>query len=193
MEIHVTFDTSGTVRVETISILEDLWHDFLHFKARASELQKSAAFTGNYLLAKRYWRAALLALVCYFEGVVNQWLQLLLTKSQWRKAQQEPLDAKVETIHKRCLAKQKPAISEIKRLRNMLVHLKPGKDGALYERIGPQALDAAEAQITEWLTHMEVALCFSRHPDTRAESKLFTKDLGINAPGGEGYTGDSDR
>jgi len=54
-----------SVEVLQISILEDLWHDYLHFK---KEARASSSFR-----QKRYLRAAILVFVAYLEGVVNRW------------------------------------------------------------------------------------------------------------------------
>jgi hypothetical protein len=56
------------VTVKTISILEDYWHDYLHFKERAATEKRKSE-----LRHRRYLRVAFLTLMAYAEGVVNQW------------------------------------------------------------------------------------------------------------------------
>src|SRR3972149_2253333 len=60
----------GDIEITHVSILEDLWHDYLYFKKQA---KNSSTF-----LQKRYLRAALLVLISYLEGVTNRWFYNLL-------------------------------------------------------------------------------------------------------------------
>ena len=62
MEIRVTIN-GGHARVETISALEDLWHDFEFFKAEASRFDQPDASANDRLTAKRHQRAVVAARV----------------------------------------------------------------------------------------------------------------------------------
>jgi hypothetical protein len=192
MQIRVTVAPDGKTQVETISALEDLWHDHLFFRLRGSELDQPSATPTDRLVAKRYYRAALLTLVCYFEGVLNRWLKQLLGQSDWRKAERQRIEKKVDLIQSRSSGVQgcAPDIGGAKKLRNMLVHLKPGADGDLYDKINRELLQDAHKQIDAWLTEVGASLQLRRHPDTRAESRTFTEAIGTSIPQTEGYTGE---
>jgi len=191
MEIRVTIGADGDTTVETISALEDLWHDFQFFKERAIEFDDPARTPTEHLIAKRYRRAALPALLVYLEGVLNNWLAGLLQESNWLKIERKCLELKIGAIqeHLAVGADSKPEVAEAKRLRNTLVHLKPGADGELYDKITQELVDATESSVSAWLTNVERLLGVQRHPNTEAESRELRDALGKTAPGTDGYTG----
>jgi hypothetical protein len=65
----------GGVKVKTVSILEDYWHDYLHFKMLATTTDPESQF-----LHRCYLRGAFLTLMAYAEGVVNRWWSSILKK-----------------------------------------------------------------------------------------------------------------
>lgn len=190
MEIRVTIASDGNATVETISALEDLWHDFEFFKRQGIELDDPAKSPTDRLIAKRYRRAALLALLVYFEGVLNRWLADMLPASDWHAIERKCLELKIDAIQLRLpgRADLKPEITEAKRLRNTFVHLKPGADGELYDRITQELVDATEASMSAWLSEVERALGLKRHPNTEAESRELRQALGETRPESSGYT-----
>jgi hypothetical protein len=191
MEIRVTIGGDGNAKVETMSALEDLWHDFQFFKGQALECDEPTRTPMDHLIAKRYRRAALMALIVYLEGVLNHWLGSLLSESDLSKIDRKPLEVKIAAIQKHLNlgTGSRPAFVEARRLRNLLVHLKPGADGELYDKITQELLDSTEASVSEWLTDVERLLGVQRHPNTEAESRELRGALGTTLPGTEGYTG----
>lgn len=191
MEIRVSIGLDGHISIESISMLEDLWHDYRYFRARADVLDQEWTPTGH-LVAKRYSRAALLILMCYFEGVVNHWLKELLSADEWRRieASHEHLHVKVDRVQERLLTSTegRPNIRKAKDLRNDLAHLKPGSDGRLYDQVCLELLEHNESTITKWFDAVEESLKLKRHPDTRQESQPLRDALGTELPGHEGYT-----
>ena len=194
MEIQILFSPSGDeVRVETVSILEDLWHDFQFFKSQAANLEQSTVPPGALLLVKRYRRTALLMLVFYFEGVLNHWLKHLLGESAWLEMERKrpPLGRKVKCIEER-LGSQLGAsldIDKAKRVRDALAHLKPGGDLKLFEAITGSLLVETEMAISGWLNEVESRIGIERHPNTQEASRPFTEWLGTSTPEAEGYSG----
>ena len=190
MEIRVTVRRDGDVKIESISALEDLWHDFQFFQEKGNELEHIGT-PNDALLAKRYRRAALLALVFYFEGVLNRWLQCVLSVAEWRRVERWPLTSKIDTIHSRLPRGHitKPNIGAARLLRNNLAHLKPGVDGNVYDGISGEILEETASSITAWLSAIETELNLERHPDTRSESQTLRDALGATRPNSEGYTG----
>ena len=83
----------------------------------------------------------------------------------------------------------RPQVADAKRLRNTLVHLKPGSDGELYDKITQEVVDTTEASVSAWLSDVERLLGLQRHPDTEHESQELRDALGGTVPGTEGYTG----
>jgi hypothetical protein len=190
MEIRVTI-RGGSARVETISILEDLWHDFEYFKSRAARLDRPGASAGEHLRAKRYRRAAIVMLAFYFEGVVNSWLHALLKREEFHAIERKPLDVKVKRLLDSVGSKGQHALktSAAKQFRNELAHLKPGRDLELFDKVTKPTLASSESTLVGWLTNMERLLGLSRHPNTEAESRGLRAALGESIPGSEGYTG----
>ncbi len=192
MEIRVTI-AGGNARVETISALEDLWHDFQFFKQLAIEHDGSARTPTDRLIAKRYRRVALLTLLVYFEGVLNRWLAGLLPATEWVTLERKGLERKIEVIQRLLPdgSDSKPEVGQAKSLRNTLVHLKPGCDGELYDSISQALIEVTETSISAWLTDVGGQLHLERHPDTEAESRDLRRALGRSIPGSTGYTGTS--
>ena len=196
MQIEVLISPSGEeVRILSVSILEDLWHDFQFFKSQAARLEQPSASPDGQFLVKRYRRAALLLLVFYFEGVVNHWLKHLLGEPAWLAMEKEkkrmPLTRKVQCIEENLATKLETSldINEAKSVRNALAHLKPGDDLKLFESITEDLLVETEMAITSWLTEVEGKIGVERHPDTREASRPFREDLGESIPGTEFYSG----
>jgi hypothetical protein len=194
MEIQVLFSPSGEeVRIETVSILEDLWHDFQFFKSQAANLVQATAPQHALFLVKRYRRAALLMLIFYFEGVLNHWLKHLLGESAWLAFEKKrpPIGKKVKCIEEK-LAPQLGTsvdIDEAKSVRDALAHLKPGGDLRLFEVITESLLVETEEAITGWLNEVERRIGIERHPDTREASRPFREALGMSTAETEGYSG----
>jgi hypothetical protein len=192
MPIRITVPLNGEVLVKTISALEDHWHDYLYFKVRGSELGRPSASAADHLVSKRYYRAALVTLVFYFEGVLNRWLMQILPNDEWERREKECIEKKVDLIRARMSEARPPTpdIHDAKELRNMLAHLKPGKDLEVYDNVALKLLEDTEEAITDWLSVVEGSLKLQRHSDTRLESRCFTDALGTIIPGSEGYSGD---
>jgi hypothetical protein len=194
VEIQILISPSGDeVRVETVSILEDLWHDFQFFKSQAANLEQSTASPGALLLVKRYHRTALLMLVFYFEGVLNHWLKHLLGESAWLEMERKrpPLSQKVKCIEERLDPQLDISldINEAKSVRNALAHLKPEGDLKLFEAITESLLVETEMAITSWLNEVESRIGIERHPNTREASRPFREWLGTSTPEAEEYSG----
>ena len=192
MEIRVTI-RDGNARVETISALEDLWHDFEFFRERAIEFDDPTGTPTDLLIAKRYRRAALLSLLIYVEGVINRWLASLLPEAEWVAIERKHLEFKMDAIQRRLPtgAESRPEVTEAKTLRNTLVHLKPGADGELYDKITQQFLNETERNVSAWLNEVERLLGLERHPNTEEESRVLRQALRGTSPETTGFTGRS--
>ena len=193
MEIRITIPNDGKdIEFETISILEDIWHDFQYFKSKSVHLQQQSLTASDKFVVKRYQRAALLMLVFYFEGVLNHWLKQLLSDKEWLKNEYEPLKSKIDTIQKYVGLNYQATINiaEVKKIRNTIAHLKPGGDLDLYDKIDGRLLDSSEKSIVDWLISMEEQHGIrGRHPNTESESKEMRDALGTSQPDSEGYSG----
>jgi hypothetical protein len=182
MEITLTIPPNGqSIAVETISILEDLWHDYQFFRGQASMLDCPGFKPGDRLVAKRFRRAALLMLHSYREGVANRWLRGLRQDSERSTIERKRLIAAVKA--------RTAAADRLKNIRDDIVHLTPGNDLKLYDEITDELLGEAEASITAWLDEVEVLIGVERHPNTREESRALRQALGEEIPESEGYSG----
>jgi hypothetical protein len=190
MQIRVTI-RNGSALVETVSVLEDLWHDFVYFKERAGHLNRPKASVSDRLRAKRYQRSAIVMLAFYFEGVVNRWLHLRLPPVDFIAIERKPLDVKIERLIALAGAGRKLNLKAdaAKRLRNVLAHLKPGHDLALFDEVTTATVLSSESTLVGWLQEMEQVLGQSRHPHSEAESRSLRSALGHSVRDAEGDGG----
>lgn len=185
MEIKIGVGADGEVEVTAMSMLEDLWHDYLHFKGKAEE----AGVNGSRFTCKRYLRVALVVLLAYLEGVVNQWCARLLkergdsAENQFKYLRHTCLDKKCEFL----LRTIRPAnahnptglsLSTSKELRNQIVHLKPGNDLKLFESISRDLVAETELKIASWLDSVALVLGQERHPSTKHAAQSFGTLIG---------------
>lgn len=184
MQIRVTVSPEGEAAVETVSLLEDLWHDYRYFLKHAESFASSEEAHAG-LMEKRYSRAACVLFMFYLEGVLNNWLSELLVDEEWRKEEFTSIERKLTKVadlvpvDASCLE----AFRKAKSIRNALAHLKPGNDLELWDALSVDSLRDAEAKIIFWLDAVEKDLGSSRHPNTKKESRALREALG--AGGGE--------
>ena len=173
---------SGRVKVKTISILEDYWHDYLHFKELAvTEKGKSE------LRHRRYLRVAFLTLMAYAEGVVNQWRFSILReqgKSEHdicKYIRRETFSGKCHKLTRRAsLARsRKPqVIQKARTLRNHFVHLTSGRDAMLFDGLTDTLIGEIEEALIGWLDEVSAALGMERHPNTQEIGRSLAKAIG---------------
>lgn len=80
-KIDVTIFHNGDMDILHASIYEELWKDYCTFKKRAAMQQDKGTKKGTFL-ARRYYRAALLSLFAFFEGVLNSWVKTVIQERQ---------------------------------------------------------------------------------------------------------------
>lgn len=163
------------VTVEHVSILEDLWHDYLFFKEQA---QKTVGFEH-----KRYLRVSLLVFMAYLEGVVNHWCHNLFAEKGWsekkirafifEKKVHEKITALTNYVAKKNPSVREPIIDAAKRLRNKLSHFQVGKDIEVFDSLTHALLTDTDQSVDEWLSVAEAALGEKRHPNTQGLAKLI--------------------
>jgi hypothetical protein len=182
VEIHVTIAPNADTTIETISILEDLWHDYLFFR-------DSAAVAPDLHTRKRFERAAFLSLMAYAEGVVNEWLSKRTPAHRWPSVERKRADEKVTLLMKHAPGVVgQPVRKATRNLRNSLVHLDPSRNAKIYREVSPDLLAKSESTLLSWIAKMEVALGVERHPDTRKIGRDLADKLG--GARFEGYSGD---
>jgi hypothetical protein len=182
VEIMMDFDSEDNPTIKTISMLEDYWHDYLHFKERAiMETGKSE------LQHRRYLRAAFLTLMAYTEGVVNEWWSNILekegksTREINKFVRREPFYAKCDNLMKKALVIPTPnqqLINRAKSLRNQYVHLTGENNAMLFDGLSETSLIETEKAITECLDELSAVLAIDRHPDTQRLGRDLAKALG---------------
>jgi hypothetical protein len=180
------------MQITHISILEDLWHDYLYFKKQAESVSREVELFRH----QRYLRAALLVLIAYLEGVANRWLRSVL-KEQGKAEPEINRFIKSKSLEDKCKfltdeaakknsAVNTPFLSDIKKLRNDLVHLKLGSNLKIFEGLTLMTLAETERIIDVWLSNVGKALGKERHPDTRSMGRKSAQGQDFN----EDYSGD---
>lgn len=168
MQIKVTIDKKGNSTVLAVNTLEDLRHDFQYFLQEAKT--HPAVNPETMFLHKRFLRAALLVLFAYAEGVTNRWLFAMLKRShdgdKFEKLQFDSLDKKVAHLSDFGATATKPNLGTAKKVRNLLVHFKPGRDGEAFDAVTLPPVEEAAETIEEWMAEMESSLGFPRYPNT---------------------------
>lgn len=183
VNVVVTFEPgeAGHVQVKTISILEDYWHDYLHFK------QMAATDKGkSQLRHRRYLRVALLILIAYAEGVVNDWLFSILEKQgsserEINKFLRRPFHVKCNKLTKEALltpSRKQHLIQRAKKLRNDLVHLTSENDARLFDGLSETLMLETESAIIGWLDEVSTHLGMDRHANTQEIGRDIAKALG---------------
>jgi hypothetical protein len=171
----------GHVRVKTISILEDYWHDYLHFKQiAATEKGKSE------LRHRRYLRVALLTLIAYAEGVVNDWWFSVLQRRgeselEINNFMRRPFHVKCNKLTEEASltpSRKQQLIKRAKTLRNDLVHLTTGNDARLFDGLSETLMIETEAAIIGWLDDVSSALGRERHANTQEIGRDLAKTIG---------------
>lgn len=168
MQINVTIDKKGRSEILAMNVLEDLEHDFRYFLNEAKGY--SASKPETMFLHKRFLRAALLILFAYAEGVTNRWLFATLEQrnegNKFEKLQFKPLDTKVALLTECASAVTKPTLETAKKVRNLLVHFKPGRDGEAFDAVTLVLVEDAAETVESWMKAMESSLGLRRYPNT---------------------------
>jgi len=166
-QIEVTIGPPGDFSVLVVSTLEDLWHDYQHFRNEALKApSEEPAF-----LQKRFLRAALLIFVAHCAGVVDQWCRKELRKEGQDSAQQKKwfrnkcLEVKCDYLSKRANLTGRAPGFEFKVLRNRIVHVRNGEDLEVFRSLSPSLLQQAETEMIEWLDLTGGALGYERFPN----------------------------
>jgi hypothetical protein len=177
MEITVTIDKKGNSTVLAMNTLEDLRHDFQYFLKEAKT--HPAVKPETMFLHKRFLRAALLILFAYAEGVTNRWLFAMLEQrkegANFEKLQFASLDKKVALLSGLEPVATKPNLETAKKVRNLLVHFKPGRDGEAFDSVTLPLVEEAAETIEEWMEEMESSLGLPRFPDTDEIMEKFAE------------------
>lgn len=168
----------GIVSIETVSILEDLLHDYEYYLLKSQQLAAEKN-PENKLLIKRYQRAAFLFMMSYFEGVVNCWIRESVNRKKWNKLSRLSSVKKIEELMLLLSLDSVGPIEEtIRSLRNNLVHFNKGKDKVLYKGITNDIILSTQDDINNWFKFIESKTGKKRHPITEDISKNYFNSLG---------------
>ena len=182
MEFRIEISKDGSkVTVLGIDACEDLRHDFDYFLRQAKKFDEHRKKT--VFLHKRYLRAALLTLFAYAEAVVNNWLFHLLERegciSEFKKEQRKPLEEKFNTLDKAAAQNgSRASLKSAKGLRNLVVHLTPGRDAEFFDGLTLSTLMKAEQELRLWLRKMEPVLRIERHPKSAKLVRKLSRSFG---------------
>lgn len=176
MNTKIIIKKDGSVEILTISILEDLWHDYSYFKVHATESSKKEE---ELFIMKRNQRAALMFLFAFFEGVVNRWLRYV-NSDIFELIERKPINYKCEKLvellsdNKRSI----PKINKAKKLRNDIVHLEEKREKYLYEKLNQNILDSTENSIMNWLNIMEEVVGIPKFENSKKADEALLSGLG---------------
>jgi hypothetical protein len=182
MEIRIEISKDGSnVTVLAINACEDLLHDYDYFVQQAKKFDERKAKT--IFMHKRYLRGALLTLFAYAEAIVNNWLYRSLGRegrvSEFEKEQWQSLEKKFELLDKAAIQNgHRARLKNAKRLRNLIVHLTPGRDAEFFDGLTLTTLKEAEQELKLWLRKMEPVLQIERHPKSAKVVHKLSRALG---------------
>jgi len=179
--ITFTIGPDGSVEILAMNTREDLGNDFKFFIGQAKTYDPTNLET--MFLHQRYLRAALLTLFAYAEAVVNGWLHLYLEDREmlflFERLQHECLDRKIEILREAAMAEMaKPNVAEARKVRNLLVHFTPGREGEAFEKMSLALVESAASELNRWMTEMESTLGLQRHPDSEQLVRSFANEIG---------------
>lgn len=187
-KIRFTISEGGHIKQQTISILEDLLHDY-QYSIEQALLYKEEV--DKEFLSKRYERMAFISLVTYLDGVINRWLKITLDEAEWKKISHKSTSEKFEELDKLFELKKKKVflISIDRYLRNELIHFADEKDFKIYDGINATRIMQLATRIDSWLDKVEKIIGIPRHINT----KKLANELKISGEVlGEEYSGEDD-
>ena len=133
----------------------------------------------------------------YLEGVVNRWYNNWLidqgesNKEIQRRIRKTEIYRKCKQLTNQAVLKdpsiEQPSLDKVKNLRNELVHLKVGRDLAIFEDLTLAVLDDSEKKIVDWLDMVSKAIGMERHPDTKKSSETLAQ---MSPDAAQEYSGD---
>lgn len=176
MEMHVSIRDGGEVELVAFDAREDFFRDYSYFVERARNLSVNDESTTA--MQRRFLRAALFTLFAYTEAVVNAWLYHSLEERgiswMFKGIERNRVEDKMGFLDEMAATSQKtPNIADARRVRNLLVHFKPGNDALLSEQVTLTMVDRTYDDINGWMSQMEAALGVQRHPNTKQEVEKF--------------------
>lgn len=172
----------GAMEMFAVNLLEDLWHDYQYYIGQAEESAKEG--NSAIFLTKRHLRTSLIVLMAYLEGVLNRWCKII------KKSQGITDEDISKFIRFTCFQKKYQFISKearkasnsiksrypkmLKRMRDEIVHLKPGNNMDIWEIVTVSGIRNVEEDISSWMTSVETALGVPRYPDTDKAMEAFS-------------------
>ena len=177
-KLTVTITPSGQTTISAFCLKSDLWQDYLNFVNDAREEHKR----NNTRQENRYLRAALLSLFAHLEASVND---VIYKSSLGNKKLDKPISDKCLLVSE--LAKiESPAIDEMKKIRNILVHPGGKKDDSHpFDVLSQDTIEAYGNLITNWLNEVSGAIGMPRFSDTNTLVKDLAQNLGSNIDASE--------
>lgn len=177
-KIGVTIFSNGDMDILQGSIYEELWNDYCTFKKRAIRQKEKDTPKGNFL-ARRYERAALLALYAFFRGVLDNWImQIIRRNNLYTEMQHADLSKKCSAVLEYCFfcsyEKKEKDISRLK----IFINRYEQSDLALLEHADYQVLMEMEQQIDEYLCFVEHATSLKRFPLPEQSTSGLVHQLG---------------
>ena len=165
--VDLIFANKGR-QIYCISMLEDLWEDYCHFKAQSKKLPHAPpAFE-----ARRQARAALMSFVAFLNGVLNAWCSAEAAKAgtsagETDKLLHQCLQKRFEYLIDRAGLRRlgKPNL-DFAKLRNKLVHFESDYNFEVFGQLSPEWLEDIEDEVCRWLEELERVLGYKRIPDT---------------------------
>lgn len=177
-KIDVTIFKNGDMDILHASIYEELWKDYETFQKRAA-LQEAKKTKKGRFLARRYYRAALLSLFAFFEGVLNNWVRVIISeRSEYdgtqRKGTLQKCDAVVEYCFF-CSYTKRPGtfVSLYGYINRYEQH-----DLSLIEHIDGKTLSAIELSMDEFFCYVEAMTKLRRFPKPNKSTTGLVDRLG---------------
>ena len=180
-KIGVTVFQNGDVDILKASVYEELWKDYRAFKGRAARYHEKNSAKGEFL-ARRYERAALLALFAFFEGVVDRWIKEVERETHIPMSMPDVLTDKCRLLSRRvCLPPFCGITCDMDRLLPFIERYEQ-PDVSMMEHVDGDILQDIEAAVDEYLSFIERSTGFSRFPALSASTEALMETIGTWNP-----------
>ncbi|WP_075572357.1 hypothetical protein [Colibacter massiliensis] len=177
-KIGITFFGDGNMEIHDVSLAEELRHDYESF-IKLAAVKRSKGTARGERSARRYTRAAALALYTSFRLILNRWYDEVMIGRFRVPANERSLEATVAALHEYVRTASDASREEaFSRLKGLVARYE-NSGGAVLEHLSEAAVKDAAEMMDAYLTYMEETAGLRRFPKGGAASQTLLQKLGV--------------